>query len=889
MEFNLDEFVKAPTLEVFNKCTKEHLLLVSEHFNVSVPKQAKKKKIKDELLIGLVQIGVFPATVLPKEQRGSSSDASVVDDAVRLKELEVELGRIALREKELHVEQMKVEKDAEIRLRELELSAAGLRRLRDADFDVSKNIRLVPPFNERDVDKYFTLFERVALTLKWPRDAWSLLLQCTLVGKAQEAYASLPVGDCLDFDKVKHAVLRAYELVPEAYRQRFRRLRKQHDQTYVEFVRDKEVLFDRWCSSQKVTNFSELKQLLLMEEFKNSLSEKVTTYLNEQKEMDVSKAAVLVDEYVLTHKCNFFQKSERSSSFNKSDRFGGSREECVENPPVEPVASVAACEVERAPDASEPKTNENVMCFYCKKKGHIVASCPVLQKRNAKPVALIKTVNPVGLSPLSEKPDCAHFNPFIMNGFVAVSNDGERVPVKILRDTASAQSFILEGVLPLNTDTAVGFDVPVRGFNMQEIGVPLHKVVIQSDLWSGDAVVGLRPRFPINGVSVIMGNDLAGGRVLVTPEVIPVLAVRGAAERAGDAGADLGAAESDAGPVLPESEGSVTHLPDVGVLSVAGSQFGVDPGVGRTSLRVCEAVTGEGSEPVSADCLARVEFEPACSSRVGLGTGVRGELSNAMIAGFGELSGAEPVGDVLSGSLAREACSSFGALKYLPLWSLHLGFAQSTGVIGLIQSGRSLSAEIPTHMCVPSRGLYEYLNFISLPPYGVDTDKWCRQWNMEYMVKHGIAAYSGGAWNSLCLPLSKAAVDVRVMDVWKICGVTGPDGCPLPPLEGGVSVVGPALALLGPLCASPCAHGVLAFVMPDDFPLCAVVASGMCASPVCFQPWWCAVLSGHLCCEDRFGGWISSGQAEHFGRLGLVFARVGGVDLNINPSKFEFG
>lgn len=76
--------------------------------------------------------------------------------------------------------------------------------------------------------------------------------------------------------------------------------------------------------------------------------------------------------------------------------------------------------------------------------------------------------------------------------------------------------------MPLNGDTAVGSDVPVRNFCMQDIGVPFHKVMIQSELWSGDAVVGVRPTFPIAGVSMIKGNDLAGGRVLVTLDVTPV-------------------------------------------------------------------------------------------------------------------------------------------------------------------------------------------------------------------------------------------------------------------------------------------------------------------------------------------------------------------------------
>lgn len=100
---------------------------------------------------------------------------------------------------------------------------------------------------------------------------------------------------------MKVSVLRVYELVPEAYRQKFRNLRKT-DETYVEFVREKESLFDHWCASMKVKTFEELLELILLEEFKNCLPECVVTYLNEQKVLKCSAAAALADEYVLTHK-----------------------------------------------------------------------------------------------------------------------------------------------------------------------------------------------------------------------------------------------------------------------------------------------------------------------------------------------------------------------------------------------------------------------------------------------------------------------------------------------------------------------------------------------------------------------------------------------------------
>lgn len=75
-------------------------------------------------------------------------------------------------------------------------------------------------------------------------------------------------------------MLKAYEQVPEAYRQKFRSSTKDEKQTYVEFPREKERLFDRWCVSQEVeSDFTRLRELLLIEEFKNCIPNEVKTYL----------------------------------------------------------------------------------------------------------------------------------------------------------------------------------------------------------------------------------------------------------------------------------------------------------------------------------------------------------------------------------------------------------------------------------------------------------------------------------------------------------------------------------------------------------------------------------------------------------------------------------
>ena len=71
-------------------------------------------------------------------------------------------------------------------MRALELNARQIAHVESiaTRFDLGKNVRLVPPFNESEVDKYFQHFERVAQNLKWPTDQWPLLLQSVFKGRS---------------------------------------------------------------------------------------------------------------------------------------------------------------------------------------------------------------------------------------------------------------------------------------------------------------------------------------------------------------------------------------------------------------------------------------------------------------------------------------------------------------------------------------------------------------------------------------------------------------------------------------------------------------------------------------------------------------------------------
>ena len=113
------------------------------------------------------------------------------------------------------------------------------------------------------------------------------------------------------------------------------------------------------------------------------------------------------------------------------------------------------------------------------------------------------------------------FKPFISVGFVSLTGDPkDQQPVKMLRDTGGSQSIIREGILPLSTRSSCRSRAVVQGVGMGFIPAPLHNIHVQSSMVSGVFKVAVHPALPIKGVDFILSNDLAGGKVMLVPEVL---------------------------------------------------------------------------------------------------------------------------------------------------------------------------------------------------------------------------------------------------------------------------------------------------------------------------------------------------------------------------------
>ena len=73
----------------------------------------------------------------------------------------------------------------------------------------------IPPFEDGkdEIDSYLRRFERYATAQKWNPDIWATNLSALLKGTALDVYALMPAEKALDYEALKAALLKRYDLL----------------------------------------------------------------------------------------------------------------------------------------------------------------------------------------------------------------------------------------------------------------------------------------------------------------------------------------------------------------------------------------------------------------------------------------------------------------------------------------------------------------------------------------------------------------------------------------------------------------------------------------------------------------------------------------------------
>ena len=109
------------------------------------------------------------------------------------------------------------------------------------------------------------------------------------------------------------------------------------------------------------------------------------------------------------------------------------------------------------------------------------------------------------------------YAPFLSHVSVSLVGQLAKILIKMLRNTGATQTLILDSVLPFSNESFTGNSVLLQGIELGTVQVPLHNLELSPEIVSGSIVVGLRPSLPVPGASLILRNDIAGGKVEANP------------------------------------------------------------------------------------------------------------------------------------------------------------------------------------------------------------------------------------------------------------------------------------------------------------------------------------------------------------------------------------
>ncbi|KAL8606779.1 hypothetical protein ACOMHN_049608 [Nucella lapillus] len=443
------------------------------------------------------------------KKRRDEEDKFRLDEALRLKKIrddeELRLKEEELRLKARREEEDKFRLDEELRLKarrddeELKYRREEVDSNRDyqgkrLENDETKNVKIEPLGENYDVDAFVAHFEQVAGLCKWSKASWSSRIIALLKGKAREAVLRLTSTQLTDYDEVKTALLVHFRLDAEAYRKKFRGMRKEVSETFEQALTRMKRWFSLWCKAAKKdeTDVDDVKDLLLQEQMYRMFNSEFTVEVRRTCPRTVDEVA---REATVFAEAKWMGREERR---DRDNALGPTGVRQGNKPPSagQPIEQTSQGDKQSKPAGSGATyPGSQIVCFRCKKKGHVSRHCPekilAVMGTGSSGTEQKRGPTPALCGPCSKKsysPNCV------------VSVNGS--PVKGLRDTGSGFTVVAERLVPAGAYTGEAVNV-VLAESRHTSKLAVAVVEIDSPFLRGQIEV-LVMKQPV--VEVLIGN-----------------------------------------------------------------------------------------------------------------------------------------------------------------------------------------------------------------------------------------------------------------------------------------------------------------------------------------------------------------------------------------------
>ena len=223
----------------------------------------------------------------------------------------------------------------------------------------------LPKFEEGkdEMDAFLERFERFATLQDWPREGWAINVSSLLMGTALQVCASLSETEARDYEGLKMALLKRFDLNEEGYRRKFRNTKPMGAETASQFVSRLENYLNRWVDMTGAEKSNKgIKELILRDQFLGACHEELAVFLRERMpDIDsVGRLAQVTEQYVDAHGCAIDSRVKcRPEGFNRMN---------TQKPRIAVTGGPK-------PPHNEVEDRKPRVCFVCHRPGHVAREC----------------------------------------------------------------------------------------------------------------------------------------------------------------------------------------------------------------------------------------------------------------------------------------------------------------------------------------------------------------------------------------------------------------------------------------------------------------------------------------------------------------------------------
>ena len=209
----------------------------------------------------------------------------------------------------------------------------------------------LPYFEESKdkMDSYLSRFEKYAIANKWDKNVWAAYLSALLKGRALDVYDRLSTEDAADYDKLKDALLKNFDMTERGFRKKFRYSRPERSETFIQFSSRLCSYLNKWLTIAKVEkSFEAVCDFMARDQFLEACSRELFVHLKPKAFENLDAMAKAADLFVEARGGVF-------SCVNKGQR--DNNKDTAQSKPE-----------------SKPSGKPEIKCGICR-KGHLTIRC----------------------------------------------------------------------------------------------------------------------------------------------------------------------------------------------------------------------------------------------------------------------------------------------------------------------------------------------------------------------------------------------------------------------------------------------------------------------------------------------------------------------------------